>query len=84
MIFRRWCTVYCVSLSLCDEEVQVGTGAQHQGKKKCQANMEKKRREEKKVKTLTLFSFMQPQDKREPTKAEIVREAERQDSQPTH
>ena len=27
--------------------------------------------------------FMQPQDKREPTEAEIVREAERQDSQPT-
>ena len=75
-------TVRC---PLCDEEVQVGTAGpqglnQHQGKKKCRANMEKKRQEEKKVKTLTLFSFMQHQDKREPTEAEVIRESERQEA----
>ena len=67
--------------------MQVGTAGpqglnQHQGKKKCLANIEKKRREEKKAKTwtLTLFSFMQRQDEREPTETEVVREAERQEA----
>jgi hypothetical protein len=70
---------------LCGEEVQVGTAGpqglnQHQGKKKCLANIEKKKQEEKKGKAMTLFSFMQRQDKREPTEAEVVREAERQEA----
>ena len=54
---------------LCDEEVQVGTAGpqglnQHQLKKKCLANIEKKRREEKKVKTLTLFFYAMSGQKR--------------------
>ena len=65
--------------------MQVGTAGlqglnQYQGKKKCLANIKKKRREEKKAKTLTLFSFMQRQDKREKTETEVVREAERQEA----
>ena len=53
---------------LCGEDVQVGTAGpqglkQHQGKKKCLANIEKKKKEEQKGKNLTLFSFLQHQDK---------------------
>ena len=51
---------------LCGEDVQVGTAGpqglkQHQGKKKCLANIEKKKKEEQKGKNLTLFSFLQCQ-----------------------
>ena len=74
-----------VCCPLCGEDVHVGTAGpqglnQHQGKKKCLANIEKKRQDEKKGKNLTLFSLMRRQDRREPTEAEIVREAERKEA----
>ena len=36
---------------------------QHKGKKRCLANIEKRRKDEKEAKTLTLFSFLQCRDK---------------------
>jgi len=53
---------------LCHEAVLVGTAGpkgleQHKGKKKCLANIEKSKKGEKDSKTLTLFSFLQRQDK---------------------
>ncbi|KAF8237454.1 hypothetical protein L208DRAFT_1515345, partial [Tricholoma matsutake] len=48
---------------LCGEEVQVSTAGpqglkQHQGKKKCLQNIEKKKKDEQNGKNLTLFSFL--------------------------
>jgi hypothetical protein len=53
---------------LCQDAVLVGTAGpkgleQHKGKKKCLANIEKRKKVEKEAKTLTLFSFLQRQDK---------------------
>ena len=50
---------------LCNEAVLIGTAGpkgleQHNGKKRCLANIEKRRKE---AKTLTLFSFLQCRDK---------------------
>ena len=65
--------------------MQVGTAGpqgleQHQGKKKCLATIEQRRKDEQKGKNLTLFSFLRRQDKREPTAVEVAREAERQEA----
>ena len=53
---------------LCNEAVFVGTAGpkgleQHKGKKRCLTNIEKRRKDKKEAKTLTLFSFLQCQDK---------------------
>jgi len=65
---------------LCGEEVRVGTTGpqglkQHQGKKKCLRNVEKKKKDEQNGKNLTLFSFLRCQDKGETTDARVTREA---------
>jgi hypothetical protein len=53
---------------LCHKAVLVGTAGpkgleQHKGKKKCVTSIEKSKKGEKESKTLTLFSFLQRQDK---------------------
>jgi hypothetical protein len=72
-------TVCC---PLCEDDIQVGTAGpqgpeQHQGKKKCLATISKKKQDERSVKNLTLFSFLQRKDKGEPlSAAEAVRDTE--------
>jgi hypothetical protein len=69
---------------LCQDAVLVGTAGpkgleQHKGKKKCLANIEKRKKVEKEAKTLTLFSFLQLQDKETASTAtETLRMEEKQ------
>jgi hypothetical protein len=69
---------------LCHEAILVGTAdpkglEQHKGKKKCLANIERRKREEQEAKTQTLFSFLQRQDKEAaPTATETLRKEGKQ------
>ncbi len=71
-------------MPLCHKAVLVGTAGpkgleQHKGKKKCLTNIEKSKKHEKEAKTLTLFSFLQCQDKETaPTTTEILRKEGKQ------
>ncbi|KAN0139164.1 hypothetical protein V8E53_003053 [Lactarius tabidus] len=67
---------------LCEEGIQVGTAgpqglAQHKGKKKCLANVKKKREDVAVAKKPTLFLYLCLQDSILPTVTDLAREAER-------
>ena len=79
MMFQQQHAVHCaVKMHKSVLWVHKGSSSIKGRKKKCLGNVERKKKDEEKGKNLTLFSFLQHLDKREPTHAKVTREAERQ------
>ena len=71
---------------LCEEDIQVGTAgpqglAQHQGKKKCLANVKKKKQDAAKAKEPTLFAYLHQKVATQPTAIDLARDVERNEAE---